>query len=132
MKNPETPNTHRAKPPRPSVPRWVVVASTVFLALGTSALGFCLPQWTSSFAEMFDDLGRPIPELTQRLIQVPAAVWWATGLIVGVGLLVKDLTLKPSPALFVNGVAFVVSGAFVTALVIGLFEPLLEIIRRIK
>ncbi len=117
---------------RPDNQRRLVAVTSVVLAAVLAGLSLLMPYVFSSFESMFKELGANLPWLTQALLGVPDIVWIAVGAVGVVTIVAKDRVVSTGSAQALNTVILLVGAVFVGVAVVGLFVPLLEIIRTIE
>ena len=117
---------------RPDNQRRLVAVTSVVLAAVLAGLSLLMPYVFSSFESMFKELGANLPWLTQALLGVPDIVWIAVGAVGVVTIVAKDRVVSRGSAQALNAVILLVGAVFVVAALVGLFVPLLEIIRTIE
>ena len=83
-----------------------------------------LHRATPSFREMYDDLGAPLPALTNLVMSAPAFAWVIVGVLGATLVIAKDFVLSVRWRDSVNRVAFLMLAVYCVGLVICLFRPL--------
>ena len=114
---------------------WTIASMVVLIldVIGCIVLAAMTLRTTAKFKAIFADLGVQLPQITQVLVSLPAALYVVIFLGLIIALVVKEKVMRNKPLAFTLNVVVLIGGiAYLAVYVAAMFLPMMQMIQTME